>query len=80
MSKQNEPSHETASADPEPAADPELAGAEPKLTPLQRVKQQQALLRQNRNNGAHKPGSGGARGHSGSSHQRAHMNRRSGGS
>jgi hypothetical protein len=61
------------------APDADTSDEEPKLTPLQRVKQQQMLMQKNRNRGAQRPDSGGgARGGSGSSHQRAHLNRRSG--
>lgn len=57
MSKKNEQQLEEST--------PEATTEEPKLTPLQRMKQQQALLRKNRNIGAQRPdaeegGAGGA--------------------
>ncbi len=53
---------------------------EPKLTPLQRVKQQQMLMRKNRNIGAKHPDTDdGAAGGGGSEHKRVNLNRRSGG-
>jgi len=53
---------------------------EPKLTPLQRVKQQQMMMRKNRNIGAKRPDTdGGVSGDGGSEHKRVNLNRRSGG-
>ena len=70
--------------DKEPAATEtteETTEDEPKLTPLQRVKQQQALMRKNRNIGAQRPDAeGGAAGGGGAGHSRVNLNRRSGGS
>ena len=57
------------------------AETEPKLTPLQRVKQQQAMLQKNRNAGSRKAAGGGdAPAAADSPNQRVPINRRSGSS
>ena len=59
----------------------EASAEEPKLTPLQRVKQQQAMLQKNRSQGSRKNAAAGdVPGATESPNQRVPINRRSGAS